>query len=95
MVIYQYRCTHCGDVEVRRPMGGATTRTDCPNCGDTDARRVFTSPRTRLMNPTLVQALDHAGATSERPEVVTKLPPKRSRPSPRPRHPLHARLPRL
>lgn len=91
MVTYQYRCTGCGDVDVRRRMGTATTRTACPRCG-ADARRVYTSPRTRLVAPGLVAALDTAGASAENPRVVTRAPD-----APAPRrlaHPLHARLPR-
>ena len=92
MVTYQYRCPTCGDVDVRRPMGGAATRLPCPHCG-TGARRVFTSPRTRLVAPGLVAALDTAGASAENPRVVSSVPAAAS-PSRRPAHPLHARLPR-
>ncbi|GAA5113779.1 FmdB family zinc ribbon protein [Pseudonocardia adelaidensis] len=90
MVPYQYRCTGCGDVDVRRPMGAATPRTACPRCG-AEARRVYTSPGTRLAAPGLVAALDTAGASADRPQVVTRDPAPRT---PRPAHPLHARLPR-
>jgi len=90
MVTYQYRCSDCGDVDVRRPMGAATSRTACPRCG-ADARRVWTSPRTRLVAPGLVAALDTAGASAENPRVVTREPAPRE---PRHAHPLHARLPR-
>ncbi|HLU60340.1 MAG TPA: FmdB family zinc ribbon protein [Pseudonocardia sp.] len=91
MVTYQYRCSRCGDVDIRRPMGAATSRERCPRCG-TDARRVYTSPRTRLVAPALVAALDTAGASAERPQVVTREPaPERPR---RFAHPMHAKLPR-
>ncbi|HYH30615.1 MAG TPA: zinc ribbon domain-containing protein [Pseudonocardia sp.] len=90
MVTYQYRCLACGDVDVRRPMGAATTRLACPRCG-ADARRVYTSPRTRLVAPGLVAALDTAGASADNPRVVTRAP---AAPAPRHAHPLHARLPR-
>lgn len=90
MITYQYRCTDCGDVDIRRPMGGATPRARCPRCG-ADARRVFTSPRTRLVAPGLAAALDSAGTSAERPQVATRAP---TAPPPRPAHPLHARLPR-
>jgi putative FmdB family regulatory protein len=92
MITYQYRCPACGDVDVRRPMGEAAAQLACPRCG-TGARRVFTSPRTRLVAPGLVAALDTAGASAESPQVVTSVPAA-ARPSRRPAHPLHARLPR-
>jgi putative FmdB family regulatory protein len=90
MVTYQYRCPGCGDIDVRRPMGDASARLPCPHCG-TAARRVFTSPRTRLVAPGLVAALDTAGASAENPQVATR---SSGAPAPRLAHPLHARLPR-
>lgn len=90
MVTYQYRCAGCGDVDVRRPMGAATARVPCPRCG-ADARRTYTSPRTRLVAPGLAAALDTAGASAGRPQVVTRDAAPRA---PRHAHPLHARLPR-
>jgi putative FmdB family regulatory protein len=90
MVTYQYRCAGCGDVDVRRPMGTATSRLACPRCGAA-ARRVYTSPRTRLVSAGLVAALDTAGASAENPQVVTRAAGLRE---PRHAHPLHARLPR-
>ncbi|GAA0895910.1 zinc ribbon domain-containing protein [Pseudonocardia zijingensis] len=90
MVTYQYRCAACGDVDVRRPMGAATSHVPCPRCG-ADARRVYTSPRTRLVAPGLVSALDTAGASAENPQVVRREVAPRA---PRHAHPLHARLPR-
>jgi putative FmdB family regulatory protein len=92
MVTYQYRCPDCGDVDVRRPMGAATAQLACPRCG-AGARRVFTSPRTRLVPPGLVAALDTAGASAENPQVVTSAPTAAA-PTRRHAHPLHARLPR-
>ncbi|MHA6628784.1 FmdB family zinc ribbon protein [Pseudonocardia sichuanensis] len=92
MVTYQYRCPACGDVDVRRPMGEASTQLSCPRCG-AGARRVFTGPHTRLVAPGLVAALDTAGASAENPQVVTSVPTAAGPPR-RPAHPLHARLPR-
>lgn len=90
MVTYQYRCPGCGDVDVHRPMGTATSQLACPRCGAA-ARRVYTSPRTRLVSTGLLAALDTAGASAGNPHVVTREPaPRASRHA----HPLHARLPR-
>src|SRR5690606_29829598 len=91
MVTYQYRCSRCGDVDIRRPMGAATSRERCPRCG-TDARRVYTSPRTRLVPPALVAALATAGASAERPQGVPCAPAPGGRR--RFARPMHAMLPR-
>lgn len=93
MVPYQYRCTTCGDHEVRVAMGTATAHVPCPGCGD-PARRVYTAPRTRGLSRAHVAAIDTAGRSAEAPTVTTAIPAAAGTARRPVAHPLHAGLPR-
>lgn len=76
MAIYEYRCEEDGFFELGYPMGQAPSSTACPACGGA-ASRIFSSPRLALTSRSsrqIVSAIEHAEATSDRPDVVTSLP---------------------
>ena len=84
MTIYEYRCDADGPVDVDRPLGTAPAAVACPVCAQ-QARRVFSAPLLSFVPRRLVAALEHEEKTSERPDVVTSLPPR----------PAHKRTPML
>jgi putative FmdB family regulatory protein len=89
---YEYRCAGCGAFTVRRAMGGATPSAPCPSCGG-QGRRRFSALPLRRTAPALAGALERQEASADRPEVVTRVPPRRAR-RPAPADPGHATLPR-
>ena len=93
---YQYCCPVDGLTEVNLPMGRAPGRTPCPSCGEA-ARRVFTTPMVRRGDQQARRLIDSTKATSDRPEVVTAIPPavaRRSSHRSAPPNPLLQKLPR-
>lgn len=97
MVTYQYRCDEHGPTDVNRPMGTAPARSPCPVCTE-PARRVFATPMIARGDHNARRLIESTEATSDRPDVVTAVPPTSRR---LPRHPtalanpLLRKLPRL
>lgn len=92
MIEYEYRCPACGSFTVRRAMGSAAPSASCPACGR-DSRRAFSARPVRRVGSGLAGALERQEASADRPEVVTRVPP---RPAwrPAPANPRQAKLPR-
>lgn len=96
MATYQYCCADDGLTEVNHPMGSAPERTPCPSCGKA-ARRVFTTPMLRRGDQQARRLIESTKATSDRPEMVTAIPPavaRRSSHRSAPPNPLLQKLPR-
>ena len=95
MVTYQYFCDDDGPTEVNCSMGTAPNWTPCPVCNET-ARRVFSGPMVALGDQNARRLIESTEATSDRPEVVTAIPPTGARPRQRTTapNPLLRRLPR-
>jgi putative FmdB family regulatory protein len=89
---YEYRCARCGSYTVQRPMGSAAPSAPCPSCGG-DGRRSFSALPLRRTPGAFARALERQEAGTDRPEVVTSLPPRRTRRR-APADPRHATLPR-
>jgi putative FmdB family regulatory protein len=90
---YAYRCPHCGEFEVRRPMAEAASETACPHCA-VRAARVFGAPALCGLEPTVRRALDACARSADSPQVVTSVPGRSRRATPVSTDPRHARLPR-
>ncbi len=95
MVTYQYVCDEDGLTEVNCPMGTAPLRIHCQVCGQ-PARRWFTGPMVALGNPYARRLIESTAATSDRPDVVTAIPPsgEMARQRSAPPHRMLSRLPR-
>ncbi len=95
MVTYEYTCDDHGPTEVNLPMGTAPATGSCRVC-DQPARRVFAPPMISNANQNAMRIIDSTKATSDRPEVVTSIPPKRRRRNQptAPLNPLLKKLPR-
>ncbi len=95
VVIYQYCCDQDGPCEVSLPMGTAPKVVPCPRC-EGNARRVFSSPMVSQVDQRAMRLIDSTKATSDRPHVVTSIPPGagRSRQPMAPANPALRRLPR-
>ena len=76
MATYQYRCDQDGLVETAWPIGTAPPQLTCPACGH-HARRVFSTPLLALADRRAVSLIDKTESTSDVPDVVTSLPPRR------------------
>ena len=74
MVTYQYVCDQDGLTEVNRPMGTAPRWTPCPECSQ-PARRSFTGPMVAYGDQHARRLIESTAATSDRPDVVTAIPP--------------------
>ncbi|MFC6016639.1 zinc ribbon domain-containing protein [Plantactinospora solaniradicis] len=92
MATYEYRCPRDGVFEAAYPIGQAPAGMPCATCA-AEADRVFSAPMLSATPRALVTALDRAGRSAEAPEVVSRIPGRRSTAT-RPVHPGHARLPR-
>ena len=92
MTEYEYRCPTCGSFTLRRPMGSAETTAPCPACGQ-DSRRAFSALPVRRVPSALAGALQRQEASTDHPEVVTRLPPLPARRA-APADPRSAALPR-
>ena len=95
MVTYEYTCDDHGLTEVNLPMGTAPATGSCRVC-DQPARRVFARPMISTANQTAMRIIDSTKATSDRPDVVSSIPPtrrRRSQPT-APPNPLLRKLPR-
>jgi putative FmdB family regulatory protein len=90
---YEYRCPACGPFSVRRAMGTAARSAPCPACGR-DGRRSFSALPVRRVPPALAGALERQEASADRPEVVSRVPPRPARRRRAPAGPRHAALPR-
>jgi hypothetical protein len=73
-------------------MGAAAPSAPCPACA-ADGRRVFSARPLRRTPRAFAGALERQEASADRPEVVTSVPPRRTR-RPVPADPRHATLPR-
>lgn len=95
MVTYEYTCDDHGPTEVNLPMGTAPATGSCRVC-EQPARRVFARPMVSTSDQTALRIIDSTKATSDRPMVVTSLPPtRRSRSQPPASlNPLLKKLPR-
>lgn len=96
MATYEYCCDDDGLTEVNHPMGTAPRRTPCPSCGQ-PARRVFTTALVGRGDRVARQLIEATEATSDRPDVVTTIPPagaRRGRRGSAPLNPLLHKLPR-
>ena len=95
VVTYQYMCDQDGLTEVNRPMGTAPRWTPCPVCRQ-PARRRFTGPMVASGDEHARRLIESTAATSDRPEVVTAIPPPggMARHPSAPPHRLLSRLPR-
>jgi len=95
MATYQYSCDQHGLVETARPIGTAPRELTCPTCGQL-ARRVFSTPLLALADRRAMSLIDRTVKSSDEPDVVTSLPPRRHpRAAPRaPASPALNRLPR-
>ncbi len=93
MPTYDYRCSGCGEFEVRRPMAESAIPARCPGCGH-PAARVFGAPALGGLDPTVRRALDAGARSAESPQVVTAVPGRSRRATPVTTDPRHARLPR-
>jgi hypothetical protein len=78
MVQYRYRCVVDGVFDVSRTMGTAERRARCPVC-DSEAVRVFSAPMLSMTPGALMAAIDGTEKTRDEPEVVSSLPPNRTR----------------
>jgi putative FmdB family regulatory protein len=78
MVQYRYRCDVDGVFDVTRPMGTAEPQARCPVC-DSDAARVFSAPMLSTAPGALMAAIDSTEKTRDEPQVVSALPPQRTR----------------
>jgi len=92
---YQYRFDQHGLVETARLIGTAPRGLTCPTCGHL-ARRVFSTPLLALADRRAMSLIDRTVKSSDEPDVVTSLPPRRHpRGAPRaPAFPALHRLPR-
>ena len=93
MATYQYRFDQNGLVETARPIGTAPREITCPTCGHL-ARRVFSTPLLALADRTGDVLIDRTVKSSDEPDVVTSLPPRRH-PRGAPRAPVFPALHRL
>jgi putative FmdB family regulatory protein len=89
---YEYRCPDCGSFALRRAMGTAAPSAPCTACGR-DSRRAFSARPVRRVAPALAGALERQEASADRPDVVTRVPPRPAR-RPAPANPRQAKLPR-
>jgi putative FmdB family regulatory protein len=89
---YEYRCPACGPFDLRRAMGSAEPSAPCPACGR-DSRRAYSALPVRRLPAALAGALQRQEASSDHPEVVTRVPPRPAR-RPAPANPRHRLLPR-
>jgi len=73
---YQYRFDQHGLVETARLIGTAPRGLTCPTCGHL-ARRVFSTPLLALADRRAMSLIDRTVKSSDEPDVVTSLPPRR------------------
>jgi putative FmdB family regulatory protein len=92
---YEYRCGDHGPFDTSWPMGAAPGSVDCPSCGR-PAARSFTAPLLRRTAKPLADLRNKEEKSSDQPEVVTAVPPKRRAAPSRTvdSNPLWSRLPR-
>ena len=92
MSTYQYRCAGHGTVDVRLPIGTATSTRPCGTCG-AEMARVYSPPMLGLAPRGIMAAIDRTRATAETPAVVSRLPAGGRRTPAAPPHPALRRLP--
>ncbi|EMY34902.1 regulatory protein [Arthrobacter crystallopoietes BAB-32] len=93
MTLYEYRCAQCDAVELNFAMGHAPQSADCPVCG-LKVRRVFSSPRLSVAGSNAYKLVDSTARSAHEPEVVARLPQRKTAAQRYTHNPLHQKLPR-
>jgi putative FmdB family regulatory protein len=93
VAIYEYRCGDCGIFERSMPMGTAPDEVACSMCGH-DAKRVFSVPMNYRLAKPVATMLAREEASRDYPEVVDRVPSRRTPSRPTAHNPVLARLPK-